>query len=143
MSEELEELKALLLRLIERVDRLERILEEKQMETEAQALAIALKILKLSAGTVNFSSAVLRLSKVERLARSKRIKDEITRAILEVVAVKGAQSISDLERELRRLRGKASRRIISKRVEMLEQMKLVEVEKKGRRKIVKLKEDLQ
>jgi len=143
LSEELEELKALLLRLIERVDRLERILEEKQMETEAQALAIALKILKLSAGTVNFSSAVLRLSKVERLARSKRIKDEITRAILEVVAVKGAQSISDLERELRRLRGKASRRIISKRVEMLEQMKLVEVEKKGRRKIVKLKEDLQ
>ncbi len=143
MSEELEELKALLLRLIERVDRLERILEEKQMETEAQALAIALKILKLSAGTVNFSSAVLRLSKVERLVRSKRIKDEITRAILEVVAVKGAQSISDLERELRRLRGKASRRIISKRVEMLEQMKLVEVEKKGRRKIVKLKEDLQ
>lgn len=140
MSEELKELKALLLRLIERMDNLEQMLTEHQMINEAQAVALAMKILKIGAGTVNISSAILKLSKVERLVNSKRIKDEISRAILEVIAVKGAQSISDLEKELRRLRGRASRRIISQRIEKLKEMGLVEVYSKGKKKMVKLKD---
>ncbi|MCD6208979.1 MAG: hypothetical protein J7J67_02185 [Thermoproteales archaeon] len=141
MSEELEEVKALLLRLIERVDRLERMLGERQMVDEVEAVALALKLLKLGAGMVNISSSALKLARVDKLLRKGRIKDEITRAILEVIAVKGAQSISDLERELRRLRGKASRRIIAQRVARLEELGFVEVYRKGRKKMVKLKED--
>lgn len=141
MTEELEEVKALLLRLIERVDRLERMLNERQMVDEVEAVALALKLLKLGAGMVNISSSALKLARVDKLLRRGRIRDEITRAILEVIAVKGAQSISDLERELRRLRGRASRRIIAQRVARLEELGFVEVYRKGRKKMVKLKED--
>ena len=141
MPEELEEVKALLLRLIERVDRLERMLSERRMVDDVEAVALALKLLKLGAGMVDLSSSALKLARVDKLLRKGRIKDEITRAILEVIAVKGAQSISDLERELRRLRGRASRRIIAQRVARLEKLGFVEVYRKGRKKMVKLKRD--
>ncbi len=141
MTEKIEEVKALLLRLIERVDRLEKMLSERQMTDEVEAVALTLKLLKLGAGMVNISSSAIKLAKVNQLLKKGRIKDEITRVILEVIAVKGAQSISDLEKELRRLRGKASRRIIAQRVAKLEELGFVEVHKKGRKKMVKLKEE--
>ena len=73
------------------------------MVDEVEAVALALKLLKLGAGMVNIPSSALKLARVDKLLRKSRIKDEITRAILEVIAVKGAQSISDLERVGRRV----------------------------------------
>ena len=111
------------------------------MVDKVEAVALALKLLKLGAGMVNIPSSALKLARVDKLLRKGRIKDEITQAILEVIAVKEAQSISDLEKELRRLRGRASRRIIAQRVARLEELGLVEVYRKGWKKMVKLKED--
>jgi len=111
------------------------------MVDEIEAAALALKLLKLGAGMVNIPSSALKLARVDKLLRKSRIKDEITQAILEVIAVKEAQSISDLEKELRRLRGRASRRIIAQRVARLEDLGFVEVYRKGWKKMVKLKED--
>jgi len=73
------------------------------MVDEVEAVALALKLLKLGAGMVNIPSSALKLARVDKLLRKSRIKDEITRAILEVIAVKGAQSISDLEKVGRRV----------------------------------------
>jgi len=73
------------------------------MVDEVEAVALALKLLKLGAGMVNIPSSALKLARVDKLLRKSRIQDEITRAILEVIAVKGAQSISDLEKVGRRV----------------------------------------
>lgn len=76
---------------------------------------------------------------VVRLARIIGGIDEITRAIIEALAAKGPQTLRGLEREVRRIRGKASRRKISERVRWLEEIGVVEVERRPNRSIVRLK----
>lgn len=76
---------------------------------------------------------------VVRLARIIGGIDEITRAIIEALAAKGPQTLRGLEREVRRIRGKASRRKISERVRLLEEIGVVEVERRPNRSIVRLK----
>ena len=139
MSGGVEELRKTIAELVERIDRLERMLEESQRNVEAEALALALTIVRVGLGSMDVAASVRRLAMVSRLLKSKRVKDDISRTILEVIAVKGAKSISELEREVRRLRGSASRRIISERVDRLREMGIVEVERRGKRKVVRLK----
>lgn len=58
--------------------------------------------------------------------------DPITKAILEVLASsEEGISISELTRRVREVRGTASRRIVSKKVELLESRGLVQVKRSG------------
>ena len=65
--------------------------------------------------------------------------DPIARAIIEVLAVSGKPlSISEMTREVRRLRGSASRRIISERVNRLAKANVLRIKPVGRKKLIKL-----
>jgi len=69
-------------------------------------------------------------------------RDPIRRAIIEVLALRGDWlSISEVTKEVRRLRGSASRRIVSERIKELANAKILRVKEAGRRKLVKLVED--
>ncbi len=64
--------------------------------------------------------------------------DEIQRAILEALAVEGPMSLRQLEKAVRRLRGSASRRVIRRKVEELEGLGLVRVERRGSRMVISI-----
>ncbi|MFN3268122.1 MAG: hypothetical protein ACK416_02560 [Zestosphaera sp.] len=69
--------------------------------------------------------------------------DPITKAILEVLASsEEGISISELTRRVREVRGAASRRIVSKKVELLESKGLVQVKRSGNIARVYLMRDL-
>ncbi|MCE4601020.1 MAG: hypothetical protein F7C38_05585 [Desulfurococcales archaeon] len=66
--------------------------------------------------------------------------DEISRAVVEVLVVEGPMSIRGLERAVRRLRGRASRKTLVERIKQLESLGIVSVERKGTRSIVRLRD---
>ncbi|MEM1866956.1 MAG: hypothetical protein QXN43_04390, partial [Zestosphaera sp.] len=58
--------------------------------------------------------------------------DPITKAVLEVLASsEGGISISELTRRVRKVRGTASRRIVTERIKLLESKGLVQVKRSG------------
>lgn len=126
------EVRDLLNEIIERVERLEKLLERERMTSEA--LAMALTILMMGNKTVELAEAARRLAWAHQLSAS--VKGELARSILEVLAVKGPLNISGLTIELRKRRGRASRRIVSRVVDSLAREGLLRVEKRGKEKIV-------
>ncbi|MCE4613941.1 MAG: helix-turn-helix domain-containing protein [Desulfurococcales archaeon] len=68
------------------------------------------------------------------------IRDDITKSMISIIASKGELNVSELEREVRRLRGTASRRIIYERLKTLESAGIVISVKRGNRRYVKLSE---
>ena len=86
--------------------------------------------------TLYFSIPVQRAVKLARelviLLKGVPESDPITKAILEVLASsESGVSISELTRRVRRIRGTASRRIISERIKLLESRGIVEVVRSG------------
>jgi DNA-binding transcriptional ArsR family regulator len=86
--------------------------------------------------TLYFSIPVQRAVKLARelviLLKGVPESDPITKAILEVLASsESGVSISELTRRVRRVRGTASRRIISERIKLLESRGIVEVVRSG------------
>lgn len=140
--EALERLENRLKRIEDRLLELEKLLlsgNRKSAPSDAlaaEALAIALRLLKLSESTVDLASAARRLANAHLLA--SRVRDDISRAIIEVVAQKGPINLSALTAELKRYRGRASRRIVAAKVSKLAEEGLLKVEKRGRDKVVDL-----
>lgn len=136
------DVKNLLLMILDRLDKLERRLEERDEEESAELLYLAVRLFRLSSMAVNVADAAERLVSLRRLLSSKKVSEDISRAIIEILAVMGPMNISRLTRELRRYRGKASRRIVARKIRRLAEEGLIEVRRVGREKVVKIKGDL-
>ena len=137
LEERLRRLEEALQEVMTRLERLEERLGGESPETRA-AVELAL------AFTLPAQKIVEAARLVARLAESlgDEVKgDPVSRAIIEALAVKGPMCLRELEREVRRLKGTASRATIRDRLERLEQMGVVKVEVKGKRWVISLAED--
>lgn len=111
--------------IIRRLDTIEAALASSQQSSELSPI-----LADLRSGVTLYSEplkAVKRLYDASRYFKAKPLeKDEISRLIIQALAVRGDLNISQIEREVRASRGKASRRIIRGRMKKLVEEHIVE-----------------
>ncbi len=106
-------------RIIKRLDTIETVMANSQQNPELSSLLSDLK------GGISLYSeplkAIKRLYDARKFLKTREVeRDELSRLIIQALALRGELNISQLERELRSARGTASRRIIRNRLATLE-----------------------
>lgn len=103
--------------VMRRLDLIEAVLTEQRSYPE---LAAVMSDLRMSASLYNEPLKLIqRLITVRRINQRAEPRDEVSRIILNTLAVKGALNISELAREVAVARGSASRVTVRKRLSIL------------------------
>ena len=139
----LEEISRKLDAIIDRLNLLERIfLEDPRYESLAEPFRLTRIFLNLYGEPLKVLSR-LRLAE-SYIKRESIQRDEIARCIIQVLAMRGPMNISAITREVKTMRGKASRRIIRERLKMLEKEGVVlKIEGRGKTRTYGLVEDME
>ena len=117
-DDKLEEIIEKLDSVLRRLEILEKIILEKP---EYADLASSLRLLGFGVKAYGEPLKILsRLKSAEKYLRHSRIRrDEISRCIIQALALRGPLKISAITREVRSMRGKASRRIVRAKLQIL------------------------
>jgi DNA-binding transcriptional ArsR family regulator len=103
--------------VMRRLDLIEAVLTEQRSYPE---LAAMMSDLRMSASLYNEPLKLIqRLITVRRINQRAKHRDEVSRIILNTLAVKGALNVSELAREVAVTRGSASRVTVRKRLSIL------------------------
>jgi hypothetical protein len=115
--------------ILRRLDLLEQLILEKP---EFEGLTAALRLTRIGIGMYGEPLKIAaRLKNAQNYLKQNRIaQDEISRCIIQALAVKGALNISALTRQITSMRGKASRRIVRERVIKLQDQGIL-IKKEG------------
>jgi Fic family protein len=124
--------------IMSRLETIERILSDSLERPE-----LASTVSNLRAGVLLVKepiAALERLSAATKYLHQRSVeKDELSRLIIQTLALEGPQNTSQIERALREARGHASRRIVRSRLRRLVEEGIVQLEK-GKGMVYKLSE---